>query len=458
VGWAELHRLKWRTFAGALAAVTLLLLADAVVPVPPAGWVRAALRGGAALAGIWAFNEYVFGRIRRVQQTAWRQERLRLRALHEIGTSLASLPAVAPDLSEGLEVVRRVTGSAVVAWFEPGPGDGPLCCGAVVGAPAELAARAAAELPGQAWAEGRALFVEDVEQAGGSAQPLLRAAGLRGAAALCGGVSGRSTGVLLLGWRVPHAPGSGERAFLAQVADLVAAAAEGVRRYRETERLAALQERQRLAREMHDGLAQALTYLKLKAESALAQAGMAGGPGVLVSALEAIRRGAMEALGDVRQAILDLKAPAGGDEGDFTDHLARYLQSWSRLSDIQAELQLPTGRVDLPEETGLHVLRVVQEALANVRKHALASRVWVRLAREDGEVTVRVADDGRGFDPAQAQRPGHFGLHILRERAAAVGGTVTVRSRPGAGCEVVLRLPEPGRAPAALAAAAGGRG
>lgn len=311
---------------------------------------------------------------------------------------------------------------------------------------------------------GKLIAIEDAGAlcaADRGSYPLMQAEGLRSGAALCGVVQQHPVGILVLGWRLPHRLSAPDREFVGNVANLLGVAMENLRLYRETQRLAALEERERIAREMHDGFAQTLTYLKLKAESALARARTDGcapvapvvadasprsprvAASALASALEEIRRGAVEALGEVRQAIMDLKSPAGAGPGDFTVQLATYLHSWSRFNNIEAELFLPQGGLGFDEDSEIQVLRICQESLANVRKHARAARVWVRLAREDDGVCVRVADDGRGFDPGQAQRPGHFGLGILRERAAAVGGTISIDPRPGGGTEVVLRVPHP---------------
>jgi two-component system nitrate/nitrite sensor histidine kinase NarX len=454
VDWADFPRLKWRAFAVVAAAIVALLCAAHLVFSSDHTWTPVLVRAGMVLTGMLAFNEYVFRLVGRAE-AALQQERRRLQAIHQISSGVAFLPALERNLGSSLEVIRAVFGAAVVAWMVPAGGE--LQCRLIVGerrtgADDDLRLRYGQDLPGRALSCARTVVLEDfarVPAGDRAAYPLMAAEGLRSAVALPAAVHQSVLGVLVVGWRAAHRLGGADRDFLENVGNLVAVAVQNLRLYRETQRLAGLEERERLAREMHDGLAQALTYLKLKAEAALTHAQSPSGLPLVAAALEAMRRGAVDAL-------MDLKSPAAGTPGDFTAHLAAYLHTWTRLNDIETELLLPQGAVHLQEDAEFQVLRIVQEALANVRKHAAARRVWVRLAREVGIVTVTVADDGRGFDPGLAGRPGHFGLGILRERATAIGGSVTVGPRAGGGTEVVLRVPDAVQPAGGLAVGLGG--
>ncbi len=460
-----LRKLKWLTFAVAVAGVAAL---DVVLYLshPGARPMDAAVRGAALGLAILVFNEYAFGLVAR-RDTLLEQERERLYALHQISRGLALLPGVDRNLTHSLDVLRRVTGADIAAWLEPVGGGGAVCR-AAVGESAAGFVRAGAALPAPSadrlWRlvrGGRTVTVADPERAQSLGLPdFPPLPGERLAAAVAVGAGGpEPLGAVVVGWRAPHTMLRADQEFVENVASLLGVAVENQRLYRETQRMGALEERERIARDMHDGLAQALTYLKLKAETALAQAHSGSAP-ALESALRAIRNGAVEALGDVRQALLDLRTPEG--DGDFVSALAHQVEAWSQFHDIAAEVLLPPGPVRMAPDTGAQVLRIVQEALANVRKHAQAKRVTVRLAHEPGALVVTVTDDGRGFDVRRAGRSGHFGLGILRDRAAAIGGLLHIDSRPGSGTDVVLHLPDaPGRAaePAALpvAASVGGR-
>lgn|GEM_PF-971989 len=465
MGRTNFRALKWQTFGVGAVGLSTVLVALHVWWGPSATAGALALRVALLSAAILVFNEYAFLLIGRTDG-ALNQERQRLYALHQISEGVTFLPALERNLGATLEIVRQVSGAAVVAWVEPtGGAKAEIRCRVMVGdrrttADEDVRLRYGQDLPGRALSSGKLVAIEDVSAipaADRGAYPLMVAEELRSGAALCATVHQHAIGVLTLGWRQPHRLTAADREFVENVANLLGVAVENLRLYRETQHLGALEERDRIAREMHDGFAQMLAYLKIRAETALARAQEPGAAAGLAVALEDIRQGAVEALGDVRQAIMDLKSPVGSVPGDFTAHLAAYLHSWSRLNDIEAELLLPHGSLEFDGDVELQVLRICQEALANVRKHARAQRVWVRLAREgDGAVAVSVADDGSGFDPSQAPRPGHFGLGILRERAAAIGGAVSIRARPGGGTEVLLSLPPAGPPAVRPLAAVGG--
>ena len=205
--------------------------------------------------------------------------------------------------------------------------------------------------------------------------------------------------------------------------------------------LAALQERERLARELHDGLGQVLGYLNVQAQAIRAQISQ-GQATQAVAALERLAAVAQEAHADVRAFIHDTR-PAIGVEGGFVAALREYLQRFCRHHGLAMQLggaeALGDGALEPAAEVQL--LRIVQEALSNVRKHAAAERVRVVLSASDGEVQVEIEDDGCGFDP-QAQRPsGCFGLQIMDERAREAGGSLRVFSAPGRGTRISVRLP-----------------
>ena len=461
MGGAEFRRLKWQTFGIATLGLICVPVLVHLFGAHGARWTPAFENIAVITVAVLIFNEYVFRLIGRADAALGR-ERQRLYALHQISEAVAFLPALERNLGASLDIVRRVTSAAVVGWMEPSAHRPEIRVRVLVGdrrsaSDDGLCVRFGQGLAGRAFTSGKTTVIEDVarmRREDRQAYPLIGAEELRAGVAICASVHQQVQGILVMGWRVPHRLSRADREFMDNVSNLLAVAVENLRLYRETQRLAALEERERLGREMHDGLAQQLTYLKLKAEAALAQANGSGSLPVLTAALDVIRRGTIDALGDVRQAIMDLKGT--GAPADFVTHLTEYLQAWSRLNDIEAEFQLPPGGVDLPEDVGFQALRVIQEALANVRKHSGAAHVRVRVESEGGIVTVSVADDGRGFDPTATSRPGHFGLSILRERAAAVGGSVVIASQPGGGCEVVLRVPELHRSPGLAPAVSGG--
>ena len=193
---------------------------------------------------------------------------------------------------------------------------------------------------------------------------------------------------------------------------------------------AMLEERRRLARELHDGMAQDMAFIVQHGRRLAERDGAPQGLGLLVKA-------AQSALDDSRHAFATLIHPV--DE-PLTDALERAATEAASREGAEVEFEAPV-QIDLPEETRQALLRVVREAVTNAVRHAHARRIKVAL-RENGHLTLTVRDDGCGFDPvAAAQRPGHLGLTTMRERVKSVGGKFEVRSVPGEGSEVEVVLP-----------------
>ncbi|MCE1177849.1 MAG: sensor histidine kinase [Micrococcales bacterium] len=195
-------------------------------------------------------------------------------------------------------------------------------------------------------------------------------------------------------------------------------------------------ERDRIAREMHDSLAQVLgvTQLRLRALSGAGELGESARAEV-----DDLADLARDAYRDVREAILGLRT-AGGERLTFVEALSTYVAAFSRQSGVQTTLE--TGGIEpaLSPTCEVEVIRVVQEALTNVRKHAGAAAATVRLTETPMSLSIVVEDDGRGFDPRVAAGDG-YGLFAMRERVAQSGGTLVVDSRPGAGTRVTVRIP-----------------
>ncbi len=215
--------------------------------------------------------------------------------------------------------------------------------------------------------------------------------------------------------------------------DLRAATLE-VRRLAVAEFAAAtLEERARLAREIHDGLAQDLWYAKLK-QSRLAQiSGFEGDPKRLsdevADAIDA-------ALAEARNAIAAMRG--GAETGPLLDVLERQVDDFSDRFAVRAELSHEGRDPQISPREQAEVVRIVQEALTNVRKHADATVVRVNVSSGD-ELCIEVVDNGRGFRPADVD--GGFGLDSMRQRAALIGATLSITSKPQDGSRVELIVP-----------------
>jgi two-component system, NarL family, sensor histidine kinase YdfH len=201
-------------------------------------------------------------------------------------------------------------------------------------------------------------------------------------------------------------------------------------------------ERQRLARELHDTLAQGLAGLILQLEAARSHldAGRADRAGEIVDQAMARARSTLHA---ARQAIGDLRAPQDM-VGDLGLAMRREAERFSAATGVPCALEIGLA-APLPEQTSQHALRIVAEALSNVAQHAQASQVWVSAVQAAGAVEITVRDDGAGFEVDAAELgAGHYGLVGMAERARLAGGELAINSAPGQGTTVRLRLPLPG--------------
>jgi PAS domain S-box-containing protein len=205
--------------------------------------------------------------------------------------------------------------------------------------------------------------------------------------------------------------------------------------------LAMLNEREQLARELHDSIGQTLGFagFQLEAATKLVQDGQAASAVAQLNRLAGIVR---ETHADVREYILDLhSAPA--PQQPFFAALRRYLKGYTQNYGIQASLSIDEHLGDEPfsPDARMQVYRILQEALSNARKHSQAHCVQVSFTREDGSIRMTIQDDGAGFDPTQVAGEGHFGLKFMRERANQLGGSVVIHSTPGEGTRVVVEIP-----------------
>jgi len=197
-------------------------------------------------------------------------------------------------------------------------------------------------------------------------------------------------------------------------------------------------ERERLALEIHDTIAQNLTGIVTQLQAVTDTTDDVASRAHVMRAADLAR----EALGEARRSVQGL-LPLRLDSTDVVEALTHLTRDWSGATRIDADLVV-TGAVEpLHPDIEATVLRVAQEALTNVSKHADADRVGVTLSYTDDELVLDVRDDGAGFDPGATPIPaGHgVGLHGMRQRAARVAGELVVESEPGGGTAISLRVP-----------------
>lgn len=208
---------------------------------------------------------------------------------------------------------------------------------------------------------------------------------------------------------------------------------------------AVLQERERMARELHDDLGQILGYVSTQSQAARAL--LADGHTHQADAyMKRLTEVAQDAHADVRDYILGLRTNIS-PERRLLPTLRGYVARFGQNNDILATLETSPAAEDaqIHPEMESQLLRIVQEALTNVRKHAAAKKVAVRVSVAGGELVIEVIDDGQGFDNARlANGDGRrFGQSIMQERAAEIGGTLAVQSAPGQGTRLTITAPLP---------------
>jgi two-component system nitrate/nitrite sensor histidine kinase NarX len=256
-------------------------------------------------------------------------------------------------------------------------------------------------------------------------------------------------GVFNLFYLNPHETSSEERHMLESLGAHLGVAIESLRLASRDRELAIAEERNLLAQELHDSIAQALAFLNLQTQM-LRKALAEPDPAETMRILDEIQAGVQESYADVRELLVHFRTRIA--EGDVEHGIRTLLARLEHQTGMRAEFRASGAAVPLAPDDQLQVMHILQEAVSNVRKHARATRVEVELARgADYAFTVR--DDGRGFDPASwpEDAAAHVGLRIMRERAARIGGTVAVQSRPGHGTEVVLHVPFARKEPGASA-------
>jgi signal transduction histidine kinase len=216
-----------------------------------------------------------------------------------------------------------------------------------------------------------------------------------------------------------------------------ALAIEKANLYERSRELSIVEERNRLARELHDSVTQKLFGLTLTAEAAATV--IDRDPDEARAQLRRLQELAREAMEELRSLIFELRPPEAESEGLATA-LRKHVDVLRSVHGDEVALSLE-GDAE-PRTGAAEVLRIAQEALQNALRHASASRVDVTLRAHDGHLSVAVADDGVGFDPEEpGLRSRRLGLTSMEERARALGGTLSIESRPGAGTTIVLEVP-----------------
>jgi len=448
----SLRQLKWTTIVAPLVFLAAIdFLRRTVLPDLLQAWPGEILLGGIILFATLLFSETIFGRVERMQRRVEQQNR-ELLALHEAGLDVAGELSLELVLQKVVDHACELIGARYGALSLPAPGGGIeafITAGitdeqrALIGPPPVGHGLLAVVLEA-----GERLRLKDLTQDSRSVGFPEHHPPMHSLLAVPIISGGRVVGNLYLAEKLGSSSfDADDEQTLARFATQAALAIDNARLHQRVRDLAITEERERIAREMHDSLAQVLGYVNTKAQ-AVQELLKSGQTERAEGQVGQLGEAARAAYADVREGILGLRTSLGPGRS-LLDALREYLDQWQEQSAIRAQLivEPPGARLaGLSPAAELQLLRIVQEALANVRKHSAATRVRVCLTEEPDQVEAVVEDDGRGFTVSDRSRSKdqvgpHFGLSTMRERAESVGGAIDVVSSPGSGARVLVRMP-----------------
>lgn len=440
-----LRRLKWITVLAALAFIVVLeFVRRALHPFLP-DWEGKLLMSAAVFTGALFFFGALFMVLERMQGRLERQNR-ELLALHEAAADISGELALDTILQRVVDQARLLVDARygalsviddtnrIESFVTSGLSDEER---ARIGDPP-----VGHGLLGVVLHEGHRLRTPDIRKDPRSVgfpphHPPMHS--LLAVPILC---KGPFRGNLYLAEKVEtHEFTAEDEASLVRFAATAAVAIDNAYLHRQLNTLAVAQERLRIAHEMHDGLAQVLAYVNTKAQ-VVKEYLKTGRPEEAGKHLDQLAGAAREIYSDVRESIIGLRSAAVPDRS-ITETLRAYVDTWGTQNGVACRVHA-NGMPRLASGTELQLLRIVQESLANVRKHSNARKVDITLEEVAHRLRVTIEDDGAGFVPGELGRSEfpRFGLATMRERAETIGGSFRLDSAPGEGTRVTVELPQ----------------
>jgi len=422
-----MRRLRWLSVIGPVVVVALIELLsdgllDSALPFPMDTIVVVLVV--AVLA--WIFSSLAFDRIDRlsgelrVRNADLERREASARALHRVSVAIAALDDLDEILQAIVEQARERLGVdvAVLLTYRA---DGEAQVAAASGPSTGI------DRAGGFEGIGLERFVHPDYATVRLEAPLQRA--------------GETIGLLMVGSRRHRGFEVDEIEMVSSLANQAAIATENARLQARLRELAVVAERERIAREMHDGLAQVLGYVNTKSQ-AIEELLVAGRTDEARGSLGELAAAARSIYVDIREAILGLRSPVVPGVG-LVAAVEDYATRFAEVSKIAIRVEAPESarRLELAPEVEAQVFRIVQEALTNVRKHSGAHRAEIDFAVHGSGLEVRIADDGAGLGTrwATGALP-QYGLQAMRERADSIGATIDWTDPPAGGCEVRLSV------------------
>jgi signal transduction histidine kinase len=289
---------------------------------------------------------------------------------------------------------------------------------------------------GRVAASGEALYLPDVRLDPGYVE--MKGSGTLSELTVPVKVKGKVIGVLDAQSESLNAFDESDQVVLQSLADQAAVAIENAQLYRQAQQLAVVEERNRLARELHDSVTQALYGITLHAEAAFRQLN-AEQADLANEQLAELRSTAQEALREMRLLIFELRPSVVEMQGLIPALRAR-LEAVEERAGMEVEINV-TGKLDLSDRIQDGLYRIIQEALNNALKHAKANQIILNVTGDLSSIRIEVIDDGSGFNPDTAVEGGGLGLDGMIERAELLGGSLTLESKPGSGTKVIIEVP-----------------
>lgn len=366
----------------------------------------------------------------------------RLQVLYEVSTLASHATTLTTVAQRFVEQVRRAAhaDAAVVRWSDESNERYVLL--AADGLPQAMADSeqclpTAACLCGQPQATARTRFIP-ITALHALALPHCRTAGFQSMVSIPVQMQERVLGEVDLFFRGDAVLGDEVRELLEAMARHLASAMEGLRATALEREAAVAEERSLIARELHDSIAQSLAFLKIQTQL-LRDAVARGDAARRDRSINELDAGVRECYSDVRELLVHFRTRTS--EEDIESALRVTLSKFEHQTGLPTALHMRGHGLPLAPDVQIQVLHMVQEALSNVRKHAAATRVDVRVDRHP-RWRFEVQDDGRGFEASGAPPDStHVGLGIMRERAQRIGAVVQVQSAPGQGTRVCIELP-----------------
>jgi signal transduction histidine kinase len=450
----SLSRLKWLAIlAPVLFLVLLELVRQLLLPTVTNGWILYGILLVIVFIGIYLFAETIFSVIGRMQEQLAQQNR-ELWLLHQAGLDITSALELEVVLQKVVDQARDLVGAqyGALSLVEEAGGIQAFLTSGITREQRELIGPIPEGhgLLGLVLHQGERLRLDDLTKHPESEGFPHHHPPMKSLLAVPILVQDNVVGNLYLTEKIDGGSFSiSDEDTLERFATQAALAIDNARLHRQVQAMAITEERERLAREMHDSLAQLLGYVNTKAQAA-DQFLQNGNTERGREHLQQLSQAAREAYSDVREGILGLRTASELEQG-VIGAITSFTERWQDQTGLQVDLSIDyAGRAAdaLSAISELQLLRIVQEALSNVRKHSGASRASVELREQDDGVLVRITDDGVGFDPDAVERRSipRFGLSIMNERANAVGGWLTIEANHGNGTTVTGFLPAQVRA------------